>query len=131
MICALEEYGASGHPVGNAIFSAGVQQLADSWLKFKTSGSVRMANDSESGGLSGEVSLTGEGGQYHSICLGSRRYLERHKVAFWPEEDVLEDASAINVHVARDGTYVGTISLVVSQALWHKLWFWMIYLLTI
>lgn len=116
MICALEEYGASGHPVGNAIFSAGVQQLAESWLEFKTSGSVRMVNDSESGGLCGEVSLPGEEGQYHSICLGSRRYLERHKVAFWPEEYVTDDASAINVHVAKDGTYLGTISLVVSQS---------------
>lgn len=115
MICALEESGASGHPVGIAIFSAGIQQLGESWLKFKISGSVRKIDDSGSGGLSGEVSLTGEEGQYHSIVLGSKRYLKLHKVTFWPEEGVNDDESAINVHVARDGTFVGTMSLVVSQ----------------
>lgn len=117
MVCALEESGASGHPVGNAIFSAGIQQLGESWLKFKASGSVRNNDNSGNGGLSGEVSLTGEEGQYHSIVLGNRTYLERHKVTFWPGEleGVTEDESAIIVHVARDGTYAGTISILVSQ----------------
>lgn len=131
IICALEEYGAAGHPVGNAIFSAGVQQLAESWLKFKASGSVRMLNGSETGGLCGEVSLPGEVGQYHLICLGSRRYLERHKVAFWPEECATDDEGAINVHVARDGIHVGTISLVVSQSFPGALQFRATYLLMI
>lgn len=115
MICALEEYGASGHPVGNAIFSAGVQRLGESWIEFKNFGFVQAANDPDSGGLSGSVSLNGEKDQRHSIVLGSRRYLERHKVACWSEESLPSDESAIIVHVAVDGVYAGAISLVVSQ----------------
>lgn len=114
MICALEEYGASGHPIGNAIFSAGVQQLSEKWLRFKAEGSVRMTNDPDGGGLSGQVSLNGQDGVYHSVALGTRRYLKQHEVHFLPD-DGLADESAINVHVAKDGIYAGTISLVVGQ----------------
>lgn len=115
MACALEEYGACGHPVGNAIFSAGVQQLGESWSEFKKFGSVRAANKSESGGLSGHVSLSGDDEKYHLIVLGSKRYLEGHQVACWKREGPPEDESAIFVHAAVDGIYAGTFSLIVSR----------------
>lgn len=114
MACALEEYGAYGHPVGNAIFSAGVQKLGESWIEFKKFGSVRAANNSESGGLSGHVSLNGDDKKYHSIVLGSKRYLEGSQVACWKGEGLPGDESAIFVHAAVDGIYAGTFSLVVS-----------------
>lgn len=117
MACALEEYGASGHPIGNAIFSAGVQQLGDSWIEFKKFGSVRTANNSESGGLSGYVSLTGRDKKYYSFILGSKRYLERHGVACWKGEGLSDDESAIFVHAAVDGVYAGTFSLTVGRIL--------------
>lgn len=114
MACALEEYGASGHPVGNAIFSAGVQQLGESWIEFKKFGSVRAANNSDSGGLSGYVSLGGDDKKHHSIVLGSKVYLERHQVPCWAGEGLSDDESTIFVHAAVDGIYAGTFSLVVS-----------------
>lgn len=117
MACALEEHGASGHPVGNAIFSAGVQQLGEAWIEFKKNGSVRAANHSENAGLSGYVSLRGDDKRYHAIVLGSKRYLERHQVARWTVNGLSDDESAIFVHVAVDGVYAGTFSIIVSKAL--------------
>lgn len=115
MACALEEYGASGHPVGNAIFSAGIQRLGESWMQFKRFGSVRAASTSKYGGLSGHVSLEGDNMKYHSIILGSKEYLKRHHVACWTPEGSSDDESAILVHAAVDGIYAGTFSLVVSK----------------
>lgn len=124
MACALEEYGASGHPVGNAIFSAGVQQLGESWVEFKKFGSVRAANNSESGGLSGYVSLTGHDMRYHSIVLGSEKYLERQKVSCCPRQGLYDDEGTIFVHAAVDGIYAGTFSITVSQILTETLISW-------
>lgn len=125
MACALEEYGASGHPVGNAIFSAGVQQLGESWVEFKKIGSVRaVVDNSESGGLSGYVSLRGDDKIYHAIVLGSERYLERQQVACWTRQGLSDDEGTIFVHAAVDGIYAGTFSLTVSQFLLAMLILW-------
>lgn len=117
MACALEEHGASGHPVGNAIFTAGIQQLGEAWIEFKKIGSVRAANHSENGGLSGYVSLRGDDKNCRAVVLGSKRYLERHQVARWTVKGLSDDESAIFVHVAVDGVYAGTFSIIVSEAL--------------
>lgn len=124
MACALEEHGASGHPVGNAIFSAGVQQLGEAWVKFKKTGSVRAVDNSESGGLSGYVSLRGDDMRYHTIALGSERYLERQQVACWTRQGLSDDEGTISVHAAVDGIYAGTFSLIVSQVLLAMLILW-------
>lgn len=116
MACALEEYGASGHPVGNVIFSAGVQLLGESWIEFKKFGSVHAVNNAEIGGLSGYVSLRGDNKKFHSIVLGSKRYLERHQVvACRTGEGHFDDEGTILVHAAVDGSYAGTFFLSVSQ----------------
>lgn len=124
MACALEEHGASGHPVGNAIFSAGVQQLGESWVEFKKIGSVRAVDNSESGGLSGYVSVRGGDMRYHTVVLGSEKYLERQKVACWTRQGLSDDEGTIFVHAAVDGIYVGTFSLIVSQFLLVMLISW-------
>lgn len=123
MACALEEYGASGHPVGSAIFSAGVQQLGESWVEFKKFGSVSAANSSESGGLSGIVSLRGDDMRYHFV-LGSEKYLKWNKVSCWTRQGQYDDEGTIFVHAAVDGTHAGTFTITVSQILTKMLILW-------
>lgn len=127
MACALEEFGASGHPVGNAIFSSGVQQLGESWVEFKKFGSVCAANNPESGGLSGYVSLRGDDMTYHSIVLGSEKYLERQNVSCCPRQGLCDDEGTIFVHAAVDGIYAGTFSITVSQIITAMLLLWTLY----
>lgn len=126
MACALEEYGAYGHPVGNAIFSAGVQHLGESWVEFTRFGSVRAESNSESGGLSGYVSLKGDDVRYHFV-LGSENYLERNKVSRWTRQGLYDDEGTIFVHAAVDGIHAGTFSIAVSQILTEILILWTLY----
>lgn len=116
MICALEEYGAAGHPVGTAIFAAGLKELGASWLEFKAHGSVRKSQYAEVGGLSGEVALRCQDEPYHSVCVGSRRYLESCSVVGLGDKAQSREKAdgTILVHLAVDGVYTATLTLSVS-----------------
>ncbi|KAF5248153.1 hypothetical protein FANTH_6083 [Fusarium anthophilum] len=106
-ICALEERSITSHPIGRAIFTAGVSHLNGPWSEAKALVETRNIATESGKGVSGEVSLGQE--PWRRVDIGSMRYLGSCGVSNLPATSEGKDSGVVSVYVAVDGKYAGTI----------------------
>lgn len=110
-VCAVEERSVTSHPIGRAVFTAGVSHLNGPWSETKAFVETRNITSESGKGVSGEVSLGQE--PWRRVDIGSRRYLLSCGVSHLPVISQGQDGSAIAVYVAIDRTYAGTLYVTV------------------
>ncbi|KAF5645828.1 P-type ATPase [Fusarium tjaetaba] len=106
-ICAAEEGSVTSHPIGRAIFTAGVNHLNGPWSETKSLIESRNIASESGKGVSGEVSLGQE--PWRRVDIGSTRYLLSCGVSDLPGVSEGQDSGLIAVYVAIDRTYAGTL----------------------
>ncbi|RKL39859.1 hypothetical protein BFJ72_g6588 [Fusarium proliferatum] len=105
--CAVEERSVTSHPIGRAVFTAGVSHLDGPWSETKAFVETRNITTESGKGVSGEVSLGQE--PWRRVDIGSRRYLLSCGVSDLPVISQEQDGGAIAVYVAIDSTYAGIL----------------------
>lgn len=118
-VCAVEERSVTSHPIGRAVFTAGVSHLNGPWSETKALVETRNITSESGKGVSGEVSLGQE--PWRRVDIGSRRYLLSCGVS-----DLLvvcqgQNSGAIAVYVAVDSIYAGTLYVTVYNSEKHTL----------
>ncbi|WAO91618.1 HMA domain-containing protein [Fusarium falciforme] len=106
-ICAIEEHTMSTHPLGRAIFSAGVAHLDDPWVEAKMDLCTEGVMVEPGMGISGDVSIASQPWQH--VTIGSLRYLQSCGILDLPETPQETDRGVISVHIGIDYTYAGTL----------------------
>nr|RBQ94951.1 hypothetical protein FVER53263_10970 [Fusarium verticillioides] len=104
-ICAVEEGSVTSHPLGRAIFTAGVSHLDRPWSETKALVESRNIASESGKGVSGEVSIGQE--PWRRVDIGSMRYLLSCGVSDLPVVSEGQD-SVIAVYVAVDRKFAGT-----------------------
>ncbi|SCO49173.1 related to P-type ATPase [Fusarium fujikuroi] len=105
--CAVEERSVTSHPIGRAVFTAGVSHLDGPWSETKAFVETRNITTESGKGVSGEVSLGQE--PWRRVDIGSRRYLLSCGVSDLPVISQGQGGGAIAVYVAIDRTYAGIL----------------------
>lgn len=116
LISAIEERFAGGHPVARAVFGAGLTRLGHkNTYHVQISRNIRNVTQDAGLGVSGEVSLVSD--QWHSIRIGSRRYLQQSGINGlpMPPENSSAEGGFLAVYVAVDGKHAATLWLAVSR----------------
>ncbi|KAI8663273.1 HMA domain-containing protein [Fusarium keratoplasticum] len=106
-ICAIEEHTMSTHPLGRAIFSAGVAHLEDPWVEAKMDLCTEGVMVEPGMGISGDVSIASQPWQH--VTIGSLRYLQSCGILDLPEPPQESGCGVISVHIGIDYTYAGTL----------------------
>ncbi|KAF4341689.1 P-type ATPase [Fusarium beomiforme] len=106
-ICAVEERSVTNHPIGRAVFTAGVSHLDAAWPEIKAHVESRNITSESCKGVSGEVSLGQE--PWRRVDIGNMRYMLSCDVSDLPDERQKQDCGMIQVHVAIDRKYAGTL----------------------
>lgn len=117
--CAVEERSVTSHPIGRAVFTAGVSHLDGPWSETKAFVETRNITTESGKGVSGEVSLGQE--PWRRVDIGSRRYLLSCDVSDLPVISQEQDGGAIAVYVAIDRTYAGILYVTVCDSEKHTL----------
>jgi hypothetical protein len=110
-VCAVEERSVTSHPIGRAIFTAGVRYLDGPWLETKALIETRNIATEAGKGVSGEVSIGQE--PWRRVDIGSMRYLLSCGVSDSPVVSVEQGSGIIAVYVAIDRKYAGTLYVAV------------------
>ncbi|KAF4458767.1 P-type ATPase [Fusarium albosuccineum] len=106
-ICAVEEHTVTTHPLGRAVFSAGVTHLDEPWLESKAQVRTESVVSEPGKGVSGDVSIGQQPWQH--VTIGSMRYLQSCGILDLPEQPQQADYGVIAVHVGIDYAYAGTL----------------------
>lgn len=97
----------STHPLGRAIFSAGVTHLDNSWVEAKMDLCTEGVRVEPGMGISGDVSIASQPWQH--VTIGSLRYLQSCGILDLPETSQESDHGVIAVHIGVDYAYAGTL----------------------
>ena len=119
-ICAVEEHTMSTHPLGRAIFSAGVTHLDNPWVEAKMDICTEGVTVEPGMGISGDVSIASQPWQH--VTIGSLRYLQSCGILDLPEMSQESDRGVIAVHIGIDYTYAGTLLITVCFAFLLGYW---------
>lgn len=119
-ICAVEEHTMSTHPLGRAIFSAGVTHLDNPWVEAKMDLCTEGVTVEPGMGISGDVSIASQPWQH--VTIGSLRYLQSCGILDLPEMSQESDRGVIAVHIGIDYTYAGTLLITVCFAFLLGYW---------
>lgn len=114
LICALEEQDTAGHPIGKAIFRAGIKQLGQSWTIYKDLEREINSFSMSTRGVSGQVQL--EIGENYDVVVGSLNYLQASSIPIATDLSFRSSRhGCIAVYVAVDGALASTLYLTVGS----------------
>ena len=79
LICAAEEYGASAHPIGAAVFREALKQAGGRWEEYKNTGSAKDFHEVAGQGIVCQVDLGDK--KWRSVCVGSLKLMQDNGIS--------------------------------------------------